>query len=194
MYLFLLVVAMALVCAITGYATPVMDESAGEGELIIHDDTLTNTDNAVYIYEGDEEASIEPYASVVKLQLSIADYLSGSGLLKGQLLTTRNRLNPIKIKDFNGNAVRIRLTDFKYESTGYIRGGLATYNSANATFDAQVYLQLEADGKVQGIYDTFEIAGSNLEMKRDAQMYAFIKNLTGGEISRGVVKIIDYNI
>lgn len=31
-------------------------------------------------------------------------------------------------------------------------------------------------------------------MKRDAQMYAFIKNLTGGEISRGVVKIIDYNI
>lgn len=189
-----LAVAVGLGCIFTSSAASAVDEIIGEGELTFSDDALTNY-NPVYLYEGDEEAYIETHASNLKLELSITDYLV-DGLPRNQLITTKNKTGSIRLRDFEGDSVRIRLTNLEYESTGYIRGGLATYKSANGTFNATAYvvMDIRPDTTAETVYDTFPINGTNLQYMKDANMYGFIKNLTGGDLSYGDLKVYDFNI
>ncbi|MBS6532392.1 MAG: hypothetical protein KH338_02025 [Oscillospiraceae bacterium] len=191
-----LVLAMAMVlgCIFTSYAAPVAGELIGGERLVISDDALTNYD-PVYFKEGDDGTYIETYASNLTLELSIVDYLTG-GLPRNQMLTTKNNVGSIKLRDFEGDSVRIRLTNLEYESTGYIRGGLATYNEANGTFDAEAYITLDisAGSNVDTAYDTFPINGTSLQYKKDAKMYGFINNRTGGNLTYGELKVYDFNI
>lgn len=66
-----------------------------------------------------------------------------------------------------------------------------TMVKANSSFPLEVG---EVVTIVDTAYDTFPINGTSLQYKKNAKMYGFINNRTGGNLTYGELKVYDFNI